>query len=222
MLAAMTLAHHCFELNAKVNNDNANMFSKYVYHVHHLSWVCENSLLFIILCIAHSWLSMIIHFHRQWWLFNDEENPHDPTLLFFCHRFDWETPRRNHITVPLRFEGWCALFGVIHIVNSWTSLPHLFEHKDTVSRANELRQLCNASLVKVRPRETAMVEVDLGTAVLPVPLSCMWTYKHGISRWNISHCGILSWDLKHSPVSDWLAICCLTVSGEDDLGGVRL
>lgn len=59
--------------------------------------------------------------------------------------------------------------------------PHLFKHKDTVSRANELRQLCDAPLVKVRPRETAVVEVDLGTAVLAVPLSCVWTYKHGIS-----------------------------------------
>lgn len=52
---------------------------------------------------------------------------------------------------------------------------HLFEHKDTVSRANELRQLCNASLVQVRPRETAVVEVDLGTAVFPVPRSCTRT-----------------------------------------------
>lgn len=60
---------------------------------------------------------------------------------------------------------------VIHTVNSWISPSHLFEHEDTVSRANELRQLCNASLVKVRARETAVVEVDLGTAVFPIPLS---------------------------------------------------
>lgn len=100
---------------------------------------------------------------------------------------------------------------------------HLFKHKDTVSRANELRELCNAALVKVRPRETAVVEVDLGTAVLPVPLSCVWT-----QTWN-QLMGIMTmWDpflrpeTHHSPVSDWLAICCLTVSGDDDLGGVRL
>lgn len=53
-----------------------------------------------------------------------------------------------------------------------TKLPHLFEHKDTVSRTNKLGQLCDASLVKVRARETAVVEVNLRTAVFPVPLPC--------------------------------------------------
>lgn len=55
--------------------------------------------------------------------------------------------------------------------------PHLFEHEDTVPRADELRQLCDASLVEVRPRETAVIEVDFGAAVFPVPLACVWTYE---------------------------------------------
>lgn len=49
---------------------------------------------------------------------------------------------------------------------------HLFEHQDTVSRTDELRKLRDASLVQVRPGEAAVVEVDLGAAVLPVALTC--------------------------------------------------
>ena len=49
---------------------------------------------------------------------------------------------------------------------------HLFEDEDTVSRADELRQLGDASLVEVGPREAAVVEVYLGTAVFAVPMSC--------------------------------------------------
>lgn len=60
--------------------------------------------------------------------------------------------------------------------------PHLFEHEDTVPRADELRKLCNASLVEVRPRETAVIEVDFGAAVFPVPLACVWTYE-GKNHW---------------------------------------
>lgn len=51
-------------------------------------------------------------------------------------------------------------------------VAHLFENEDTVSRTNKLRQLRDATLVKVRPREAAMVEVDLWAAVFTVPLSC--------------------------------------------------
>lgn len=61
--------------------------------------------------------------------------------------------------------------------NSCSSLSHLFEHKNTVSRTDELRQLGNASLVKVRPGEATMVEVDLGAAVFPIPLDYTWTHK---------------------------------------------
>lgn len=53
--------------------------------------------------------------------------------------------------------------------------PHLFEDEDTVPRADELRELCNAPLVEVRPGEAAVIEVDFGAAVFSVALSCEWT-----------------------------------------------
>lgn len=53
--------------------------------------------------------------------------------------------------------------------------PHLFEHEDTVPWADELRELGDAPLVEVRPREAAVIEVDFGTAVFPVALACAWT-----------------------------------------------
>lgn len=99
---------------------------------------------------------------------------------------------------------------------------HLFQHKNTVSRADELRQFSNASLVQVRPRETAVVEIDFRAAVFPIPRSC--THILSVSTWDRWHRGVRSGDLKQasSPVSDWLAVCCLTASGDDAFGGARL
>lgn len=55
------------------------------------------------------------------------------------------------------------------------SHPHLFEYEDTVPRADELRELGDASLVEVRPGEAAVIEVDFGAAVFSVALPCAWT-----------------------------------------------
>lgn len=55
-----------------------------------------------------------------------------------------------------------------------TPPPYLFEYEDTVPRADELRELSDATLVEVRPREAAVIEVDFGAAVFSVSLSCVW------------------------------------------------
>ena len=62
--------------------------------------------------------------------------------------------------------------------------PHLFQHQDTVARPDELGQLCDAALVEVGPGEAAVVEVDLWTAVLPVPLPCSYGPHTEVSRWD--------------------------------------
>lgn len=103
--------------------------------------------------------------------------------------------------------------------------PHLFEYEDTVPRADELGELSDASLVEVRPGEAAVIKVDFGAAVFPVALPCAWTH---VWRGNISGCKTVGKMMdpgrkaQHRPVSDWLAACCLTESGDDDLGGARL
>lgn len=117
--------------------------------------------------------------------------------------------------------------------NSCGSLSHLFEHKNTVSWANELRQFSNASLVKVRPREATMVEVDLGAAVFPIPLDCTWTQNKKQmmeqalnTQRDIQYVTVRAPSVRpetyHLPVSDWFDICCLMLSGEDDFGGALL
>lgn len=76
-----------------------------------------------------------------------------------------------------------------------------------------------------------MVEVDLRTAVFPVPLSCKSTQNEmqidpTCSDYTevIHHilASSMSPEIFHPPVSDWFAICCLTLSGDDDLGGALL
>ena len=64
------------------------------------------------------------------------------------------------------------------VFRSHSGAPHLFEHQDTVARANTLGQLSDAALVQVGARKAAVVEVDLRTAVLPVPLSCTKNITH--------------------------------------------
>ena len=49
--------------------------------------------------------------------------------------------------------------------------PHLFEDQYTIAWANELGQLSNAPLVQVGSRETPVVEVDFGAAILSISLS---------------------------------------------------
>lgn len=62
------------------------------------------------------------------------------------------------------------------VFQSHSGAPHLFEHQDTVARADTLGQLSDAALVQVGAREAAVVEENLGTAVLSVPLSCTQTH----------------------------------------------
>lgn len=45
---------------------------------------------------------------------------------------------------------------------------HLFEHQRALPRSDGLRQLGNAALVEVRPREAAVVDKDFGAAVAAV------------------------------------------------------
>lgn len=87
---------------------------------------------------------------------NDEENSHDATLLIVVMETDCRQTR---------------LPAVLPRLPHFPS--HLFEYEDTVPRADELRELSDATLVEVRPREAAVIEVDFGAAVFSVPLSCV-------------------------------------------------
>lgn len=89
---------------------------------------------------------------------------------------------------------------------------HFFQHKNTVPGADELRQFCNASLVQVRPRETAVVEIDFRAAVFPIPRSC--THIPSVSTWDRWH---------HGPIRrpETSQLTCLWLAGHLLLDRVR-
>lgn len=59
-------------------------------------------------------------------------------------------------------------FATTSALENETSPAHLLEHQRALPRPDGLRQLGDAALVEVRPREAAVVDEDLGAAVAAV------------------------------------------------------
>lgn len=70
--------------------------------------------------------------------------------------------------------------------------PHLFQNENTVPRSHRLRKLCNPALVKVRPWEAPVVEVDLWAAILSINYHWERRKQRFKSRGTISQQRIIS------------------------------
>lgn len=98
-----------------------------------------------------------------------------------------KTPSLNPPSPPYRVSAGtlqvilslrCAIVGIKHVITVLKGLKsnltsaHLFEDQRALPRSDRLRQLRDASLVEVRPREAAVVHEDLGAAVSSVGRAC--------------------------------------------------